>query len=140
MDGAVALSTEMADRIAHVKAAIRNTPAAPVADAEAIRAIDARLADINVKLTGDQTIASRSESVPWPVTRRAALIYQRLLDVRSPVPGLYEDSYAVAADEFGGVLADLTAVESDLAALETRLEQMGAPYTPGRIPLWSDRH
>ncbi len=139
VDGAKALSAEMANRIAHLKAGIAATPAATEAEAEAVRAIEARLADVDVELSGDSTVASRNESVPWPVARRVATVYQWLLDTRSPVPGLYEASYDVAASEFEDVLAALTALESDLAALETRLERMGAPHTPGRIPLWSDR-
>jgi len=34
------------------------------------------------------------------------------------------------------VLADLRAVHDRTQAFETRLEQAGAPYTPGRMPVW----
>ena len=51
---------------------------------------------------------------------------------------MYEDSYAIAADEFRDVLARLKSIEADLGALETELERLGAPYTPGRVPDWRD--
>ena len=135
--GAVALSAEMDTRIAHLKAGITATPAATEAEANELRRIAAALADVNVRLNGDTTISSRQEPVPWSVARRASVVYQWLLDTRSPTPGLYEESYAVAASEFDGVLRDLTVLEADLARLEARLESLGAPHTPGRVPEWS---
>jgi len=94
----------------------------------------ARLADIGVALNGDDTVSSRNEPVAWPVSRRAGVVYQWLLDTRSSVPAMYKESYDVAASEFAAVLADLQAVGRDLDALESRLESLGAPWTPGRMP------
>ena len=100
VQGAVAHVAEMENRVAHVKSGIADTPGATEADAQAARELTARLADINVVLNGDSTVSSRNEAVPWSVARRAGTVYQWLLDTRSPVPGFYEDSYRVAADEF----------------------------------------
>jgi len=48
------------------------------------------------------------------------------------------DAYAIAADEFTPVLANLrTLVDGDLKRLEDALEKAGAPWTPGRVPVWS---
>ena len=45
------------------------------------------------------------------------------------------DNYRIAREAFEPVLKKLTAlVEEDLKALETKLEEAGAPYTPGRVP------
>ena len=137
VQGAVAHSAELNTRIAHLKAAIRDTPAATEAEEQALREIEAKLADIGVALEGDKTVSGRNEPVAWSVSQRAGIVYQRLLDTRSPVPGLYEESYAVAASEFEAVLESLKAVSRDLSALEQKLESMGAPWTPGRAPDWS---
>ncbi|MDJ0939994.1 MAG: hypothetical protein QNJ00_09535 [Woeseiaceae bacterium] len=139
VQGAVALSAEMGNRIAHVKAGISVTPAATEAEAQAVRSIEARLADVNVLLNGDSTIASRNESVPWSISQRAFVVYQGLLDTRTPIPGMYEESYATAAAEFADALGRLTALERELDGLEARLERMGAPHTPGRVPEWTDQ-
>ena len=136
VQGAVAHSAELTNRITHLKAAIRDTPAATEADEQALREIEAKLADISVTLEGDKTVSGRNEPVAWSVSQRAGVVYQRLLDTRSPVPGLYEESYAIAASEFETVLSDLRQAGRDLKALEERLEGMGAPWTPGRIPDW----
>ncbi len=134
--GAVAHSAELGNRIAFLKAGLRDTPRATEADEQALREIEARLADVNVSLSGDRTVASRNEPTPWSIAQRAGIVHGWLLDSRADVPGLYKESYAIAADEFESALRDLQAVGRDLAALEERLESLGAPWTPGRAPDW----
>jgi hypothetical protein len=52
----------------------------------------------------------------------------------------HEESYSIAAAEFGDELAKLhTLVEVDLAKLEKDMEAAGAPWTPGRVPEWSEK-
>jgi hypothetical protein len=47
------------------------------------------------------------------------------------------DQYRLCGEAFSEVLAKLrTLVEKDLAALEQKLEDAGAPWTPGRFPTW----
>jgi photosystem II stability/assembly factor-like uncharacterized protein len=136
VQGAVAHTAELNNRIAHLKAGIRDTPRANEADEQALREIEARLAGISVALEGDKTVSSRNEPVAWSVLQRASIVYGWLLDSRADVPGMYEESYAVAASEFSAALSDLQAASRDLRALEARLESKGAPWTPGREPGW----
>ncbi len=50
------------------------------------------------------------------------------------------NQYAVAAQEFEGVLSQLRQlIEVDLENLEKQLEAAGAPWTPGRVPEWKDQ-
>lgn len=136
VQGAVAHSAELRNRIAHLKAGLRDTPRAGETEEQALRALEARLADISVALEGDRTVASRNEPTPWSIAQRAGIVYQWLLDSRADVPGLYQESYAIAADEFESALGDLQGISRDLTALEERLESLGTPWTPGRAPGW----
>lgn len=134
--GAVRHAAELQSRIRHLKAGARETPRAGEAEEQAIRAIEARLADLSVALNGDATVASRNEPVAWSISQRAGIVYQWLLDTRTPVPAFYEDSYQAAAREFATALDGLQSISQDLDALEARLESLGAPWTPGRLPEW----
>ncbi|MGB5335557.1 MAG: hypothetical protein WBN07_08060, partial [Woeseiaceae bacterium] len=134
--GAVAHAAELGNRIKHLKAGVRETPRAGEAEEQAIRKIEARLAELGIALTGDSTVASRNEPVAWSLSQRASIVYQWLLDTRSPVPDFYENSYENAAREFAAVLTALRSISQDLDALEARLESLGAPWTPGRLPEW----
>jgi hypothetical protein len=50
------------------------------------------------------------------------------------------DDYEIAAGKFAGELNALhVLVEVDLATLEKDMETAGAPWTPGRVPLWTDK-
>ena len=134
VQGAVAHANELSSRISHLKVAVRDTPSADESSARELRELEERLADLNTALTGDTTVASRNEPVAWSVAQRAALVYGWLLDTRSPVPAMYERSYDIAATEFRAALGDLRALSAELIALEERLEGLGAPWTPGRLP------
>jgi len=49
------------------------------------------------------------------------------------------ESYQIASEEFAGELAKLRAlIDVDLRSLERALDAAGAPWTPGRLPDWSD--
>ena len=136
--GAGALAGELNNRIEHLKVAIPNTPSAGEPLEQRLRQIEARLDDLVVLLNGDSTVASRNEPTPWSITRRAGVVYGLLLAVRSDVPAMYEDSYAIAAEEFGAALDGLRSIDADLGALEAELERLGAPHTPGRVPSWQN--
>jgi hypothetical protein len=50
------------------------------------------------------------------------------------------EDYNIAAAEFAGQLDKLhVLVEVELAKLEKDMEAAGAPWTPGRVPVWSDK-
>ncbi len=136
--GAGALAGELNQRIEHLRIAIPRTPSADESMEQRLRAIESRLDDLLVTLNGDSSVASRNEPIPWSVTRRAGAVYGLLLSVRSDVPAQYEESYAIAAEEFRAVLEGLRSVDAGLGSLETELERLGAPHTPGRIPEWRE--
>ena len=50
----------------------------------------------------------------------------------------FENAYEIAGDAFSGLLDRLRVlVEVDLRKLESDMEAVGAPWTPGRLPTWS---
>ena len=54
--------------------------------------------------------------------------------------GTQKEAYAIASKEFAGELTKLRRLtETDLPALEKKLEGFGAPWTPGRLPKWDEK-
>lgn len=49
------------------------------------------------------------------------------------------DSYNIAAAEFAEQLGKLHTLVDDLTKLEKDMEAAGAPWTPGRVPEWSEK-
>lgn len=132
--GAASVAEEMQSRIDHLRAAVSATPDTDQSHATAVRALNARMVDIQQSLHGDSTISSRNEAVPMSLTGRIGTIVYGTWDNQQGVTGNFRDSLAIAEDEFAVVLAGLESLEGDLEALEAQLESAGAPWTPGRIP------
>ena len=69
---------------------------------------------------------------------RTDLIIGSLWNTTSGPTGTYERAYQEAHTAFGAVLSELRDLHQRTQALEDQLERQGAPYTPGRMPLWED--
>ncbi len=127
---------EIQARIDHLMAAVLETPGADERQAGAARQLRARMQEISVTLNGDRTVSSRHEATPMSVTTRIATIVDGSWESQSAPTRNFRDSYAIADQQLRDVIAELTAVDADLRALESELEAEGAPWTPGRIPNW----
>jgi len=134
--GANSAAEEIQGRIDHLLKAATDTPSSSESHAQSLRALNTRMQDLKVKLNGDSAISNRAEKVPMSITGRIHTIVGGHWDSQSSVTGNYRDSYAVADQQFRGVLAELKAIAADLAEVEAALQAEGAPWTPGRIPDW----
>jgi hypothetical protein len=134
--GANEAADEIQNRIDHLVAAVEATPAASEEQAQAVRALNTRMQDLQVKLNGDSTVANRAEPVPMSLTTRIGNIVGGSWGSQSPVTGDYRDSYAIAAQQFPEILEELQSISADLSRLEDELQAEGAPWTPGRLPDW----
>jgi hypothetical protein len=127
---------ELQARIDHLLKAVNDTPSASEEQAQALRALNTRMQDLKVLMSGDSTIASRAEKVPMSISRRINNIVGGHWDSQSAVPGNFIDSLAIADRQFSQALLELKAIVADLSVVETELQAEGAPWTPGRIPDW----
>jgi len=134
--GANEARDEIQNRIDHLLKAAVDTPASSEEQAQALRALHARMQDLKVRFNGDSTIASRAEPVPMPLTDRIGFIVSGHWDSQSAVTDNYRNSYRIADEQFRQALVDLKAIAADLAKVESTLQAEGAPWTPGRIPEW----
>jgi len=134
--GADRAADEIQARIDHLVKAVEDTPAATEQQAGAVRQLNARMQDLQVRLNGDHTITRRAEAAPMSITERINTIAGGSWQSQSAVTGNYRDSYQIAAMQFPPVLAELKAISADLVQLENELEAEGAPWTPARLPEW----
>jgi hypothetical protein len=135
--GTTSVAEEIGNRITHIQAAIIQTAAVTDADRATLRSLSSRLANLNTSLNGDATVGGRNEPAPMSISSRVNNLYYGLVYSQASIAGSYRDSYQVATTEFTAALAALRSLEQDVSALETALEVKGAPWTPGRIPVWS---
>ena len=105
---------------------------------EGARGLEQRLGDIQTALNGDETVRRRNEPTPPSIVERVqGIVYGHWASTSAPTE-THKQNYAIAAAAFAPVLEQLRVlVEVDLKALADRLETIGAPWTPGRVPKWA---
>jgi photosystem II stability/assembly factor-like uncharacterized protein len=135
--GAVRAAGEADERIKHLKESLEATPKADPGLFDAVRALEPRLRDIRLALSGGGVRAQHSEPEPPSIVDRVQGVVGGHWTTTTAPTTTHRQAYAAAAAAFEPVLAGLRRlVEVDLAGLESRAEAAGAPWTPGRVPEW----
>lgn len=136
--GALESAREAQTRLDHLKKALADAPGADPQLAGEARALESRLKDLREDLSGDQVKAAKNEPVPPGIVERVQTIVAGHWSSTSAPTATARQNYQVAAAKFEGVLAKLrTLIEVDLKRLDDRAEAAGAPWTPGRVPVWT---
>lgn len=137
VEGSTRSASELRNRLAHLKLGVETIEASNVSLRAEIQAMEARLDDVDVILTGDRTISSRNEPAPWPVASRVSQIRGWGWFTQAPATGSNIDALATAKVELDTALAELRQIEAGIASIEDRLEGLGAPFTPNSgVPSW----
>ncbi|HMB60223.1 MAG TPA: hypothetical protein VKN35_09955, partial [Xanthomonadales bacterium] len=132
--GADRSAAELQIRISHLTKALDETPGDTEPQAQQVRSLNRRLADLRQSLSGDSTISSRYEPVPLSINGRIGFIVGGTWDSQAAITPNYSDSLAVVRSEFSAALTELQSITTDLTALENTAEKLKAPWTPGRTP------
>lgn len=97
-----------------------------------VLALEDELRDIREELYGDPVANTLDIDTPPSIASRVgSLAYEQANSTAAPTE-THRDIYEIAEEELAPVLEDMKGVESRLARLQEKLEEMGAPYTPGR--------
>jgi hypothetical protein len=105
------------------------------------RALSVELEALNFKLNGVAAKASSEETPPAqvPLNDRLGDITYAHMGSTSGITGTEKMNYEVLKAEFPPVLDTLKRiVEIEIPALEAELNKIGAPWTPGRLPVWKE--
>jgi hypothetical protein len=137
VNGALEAANALKPRLAAIRRALLETPAAGETLLADATTLDRRTNDILRALRGDNALRSRNMNLPPSIAERVGDIVggQRMSTSRPTQTQM--NQYAAAAQDFETTLAQLRQlIEGDLLRLEKQMEAAGAPWTPGRIPEW----
>ncbi len=138
--GAQKVMEETTSRLALVRKAIVETPGADPALLRDADAVADRLRALRLELEGDALVAERQEPTAPALVDRVQRAVYGLWYSTAAATKTHQREYEIVAAAFPDFLARLRAtVETDLGGLEQRLEAAGAPWTPGRFPVWPGR-
>ncbi|HEY6765418.1 MAG TPA: glycosyl hydrolase [Candidatus Sulfotelmatobacter sp.] len=137
--GAEHSADDVQSRLKSIREALHEVPAVEKDLGTVADSIEKRDREIQRALTGDKLLQRRNEPVPSSIDDRVAAIMEgERFALQKPTQNHIEN-YNIAAAEFANQLAKLRVlIQSDLNKLEKDMETAGAPWTPGRIPVWSE--
>ncbi len=138
--GARHTADDVASRLKEIREALRETPAVDKQLGATADSLEQRNREILLALRGDIEVAKRNEPISSSIGDRVNTIIEgERFSMQRPTQSDI-DSYGIAAGEFGDQLAKLrTLVDVELAKLEKDMEAAGAPWTPGRVPEWTEK-
>ena len=125
------------NEIAFIKKALLNTQAPTAKLRSDVDVLDANVGEIVRALRGNRSLSSRNEPTPPSIVERINGIVDDQWQSTGGPTQTQIDAYTNAGDEFAPVLARLqTLVDTDLRNMKNTMENLGAPWTPGRVPVW----
>ncbi len=140
VSGATHTAEDVEARLKSIREAIRETPAAEKQLNAEADSIEKHTREISRVLNADDELHKRNEPIPSSINDRLQAIMEgERFSLAKPTQS-HADDYNIAAADFTEQLSKLHAlVEVDLAKLQKDMEAAGAPWTPGRLPEWSEK-
>lgn len=135
--GASRVINETGQRLKFLRKAAVETPGAEPSLLTEVEGLVLQLGKMRTLMTGDKTISSHNEPTPPAIQGRVENIVGNQWNTTNAPTSTERDAYRIASEAFTPLLAELRElVQVRLIALEAKLEQAGAAWTPGRLPDW----
>ncbi len=129
---------EMSERLKYIEKALLQSTDLGVDLNNDVHKLKNRLHTVTLRMHGDRSLASREfETLPGIMSTIDGLAYGAF-NVTAQQSGAYTESLQNAKMKFGEVYTEVKQIAAELATLEKQLEQKAMPYTPGRLPAYSN--
>ena len=101
-----------------------------------LKKLETRLVNADELMGGDASMAKREfETLPGILGLEENVVYA-VWGTTTPITETHKASLEMVRKKFAPVYAEVKAIDSELQKLEQKLENIKAPYTPGRLPTW----
>lgn len=123
-------------QLPYLEQAIMSVPAMQESWYTDYYAIKDGLKEVNKKLNGDPLLSRYEGADRTSLKNKIDLITSALWTTTSGQTATFERAYTEASGGFEQILSTLKEINGKISTLEKSLEDAGAPYTPGRFPVW----
>jgi hypothetical protein len=140
MEGARRQASELVNMTRTIRQTLQQMPDASPALVQKVVDLEMELDEILWTFQGQQPKASDEENWPaqLPLNDRLSSILAPHWSSTSAVTQTQKDVYAILMEEFPPLLETIRRINDvDMRAVEAELNQLGAPWTPGRVPEWN---
>ena len=132
-----AVLQELTTRVDLYKAALKSVTVSHGDLYADIRALENKLSGIQRQLSGDRTYSSVDQDAEPGLSRRLSGIAGEQRNSTSAPTQTQRDNYRIVEEELMPIYLNLkNIVVTDVKNIEKKLDDIGAPYTPGRLPDW----
>jgi len=137
VNAASSILRDLGTRITHYKVALKSVTVPHKELFSQITDLEKKLAEFQRQMFGDRTLSQLDLDTEPAIARRInSVIYEQWGSTSAPTQ-TQKDSYQIVLDEFAPIYQALKKIiEEDIKNIEKKLDEAGAPYTPGRLPDW----
>ena len=127
----------ISQKIKHFKAAVESLTQGGEEVSAGMRSVEKKINEIKMKLYGDSVLLKTDKDAePGIVERINTVVYDHWRSTSAPT-GSQRQAFEVVAAEFPPIWEALKQVaEVDIRKIEKKLDDLGAPSPPGRLPDW----
>ena len=140
IEGADQVAQELMKRTLLIRQTLQHTPDASPVLKQRVANVEKDLDQIQWTFHGQDPAASREENWPAPpsIMERLNSILSAQWQSTSAVTQTQKDQFTLLEEEFPPVLEQLKRIsEVELPGIEQEMDQIKAPWTPGRLPEWN---
>jgi len=132
--GAGKVTAEALTRVKYVRRSLDQIAGPDPKLAADVNAIDTALHDIDEQINGDPVLKGHNEASLPSLTDRINIAVNGFTTTAAPT-ATHREALAIVEQQAGPLLERLhKVIEVDLASVDSRLNALGAPWTPGRVP------
>jgi photosystem II stability/assembly factor-like uncharacterized protein len=140
LNAAIGSANELAGRLEQARQALDRTPAADEKSRTAARNLIRANRDVLRALIGDSGLRARNENTPTSIAERVGAVVEATRFAIAKPTGTQREAYRVASADLTREIEKLRKIiETDVKELEKAMDAAGVPWTPGRLPAWTDR-
>ncbi len=136
MMGTMNYREELAEKTAYIQQAMQTVETAPFELKEELLEISRQLDDIEFIFDGTPAKASSEEVPPEAVplsNRLNSIVYTSWGSTSSPTANM-KTNYDIVMEELPLIIEELKVISAKLSGMDKELDNLKAPYTPGRVP------
>ena len=136
MDGAERFLNEMKSKIVQIRQSIHNSPNSTIELSKTAKKLNETLEEISFNFEGTPAKASAEEVPPEQVclNDRLGIIMNSLWSSTSAPTQTAITNYEILLDELPVTLTKIKAAKANMESIESKLDEIGAIWTPGRLP------
>jgi hypothetical protein len=136
MTGTRQMAREQEQKLSAIRKAMKQTPGTGAEMLDQVLGLEHELDDLLFTLEGPPARASWEELPPMqvPLNRRLSVMIRTHWSSTAELTTTETEQLRILKEEFPPVLAQLEEIMEGIARVEERLEELKAPWTPGRLP------